>query len=348
MSLLFQLLTNFFSNVCTTVRRNSGNVSVDSTDSTTRSPHSMPVPTVPRRAGPPRKKPVKPPPEAPVEEAIAAPSVSTADDHKAVEAEEKVVLAPEHKEPELKIIDDHRAEIHDEPRSIDSDIQPAEELVVESKRASSGESIEQGPTHDVQSPPPPDELKQEHKHELEQHVSPDHADQPGDVDTIREDQAEDEDEDEEIIDEQSDHDEKPSVEHHEHQHIQLDHLDDDHHTGAESQPNSEIAATGTDEDAEEEEVRRKRIAERLARMGGINPFAPPPPPLRQSSEGIGHADSPVVSSHASLDSVAPSVSPDVPTRKASLPSHEVAEPHPLAVEPKVEEEQGDKELSDGE
>jgi hypothetical protein len=34
-------------------------------------------------------------------------------------------------------------------------------------------------------------------------------------------------------------------------------------------------------------------------------------------------------------------------RRASLPSHEVAEPHPLAVEPKVEEEQGEKEISDG-
>ena len=331
---------NFILNICIPVRKTSENVSVDSTDSNTRSPHSMPVPTVPRRAGPPRKKPVKPPPvvpEAPVDEATAAPSViSTADDHKAVETGEEVVLAPEHKEPELKTIDDHRAEIHNEPQSIDSDVQPAEELVAESKPASSGESKEQGPVHDIQSPPP-DELKQEHKH-----GQPDHPDQPNDVDTIREDLAEED----EILeaDEHSDYGENLSVEHHEDQNLQRD---DDHHVAAEPQQNSAIGATGTDEDAEEEEARRKRVAERLAKMGGINPFAQPPSRL-PSSEETGHEDSSVVSSHASPESVAPSMSPDKPMRKASSPSHEVAPPLPLAVKPKVEEEQGEKDISDGE
>ena len=321
------------------VRKTSEDVSVGSTDSNTRSPHSMPVPTVPRRAGVPRKKHVKPAPEVPeerLEEVIAAPSViSAVNDHKAVEIEEEPTQAPEHKELDHKIIDDHRAEIHDEPQSIDSDAQPAEELIVESKPASSGESKEEGPAHDVQSPPP-DELKQEHEHEQKRkHVGPD---QPDDVDTIREDQAEDD----EIIDysdEHSDHDEELSVEHHEHQHIQQD---DDRHVGAESQPHSAIGAADTDEEA-----RRKRVAERLAKMGGINPFAAPP--LRPSSEETDHADSLVVSSHASLESVSLPVSPsrsDIPTKRASLPSHEVAKPHPLAVEPKVEE-QGGKEISDG-
>ena len=327
------------------VRKNSENVSVDSTDSTTRSPpQSMPVPTVPRRAGLPRKKPVKPPPEvpeAPVEEAIAAPSViSTADDHKAVKTEEEAVLVPEDKEPDHKIIDDHRADIHLEHRSMDSDVQHAEELVVVP------ESKELGPAHDVQSPPdePKQEHTREHEHERKQ-VSPDHPDQPDNVDTIREDQADDD----EVIDtdEHSEYDEQLSVEDHE-QHPQQD---DDHHVGAEPQPNSAIGVTGTDEDAEEEEIRRKRVAERLAKMGGINPFAPPP--LRLSSEETGHADSSVGSSHVSPTSVALPVSPshpDIPMRRASLPSHEVADPHPLAVlavEPKVEEEQGEKECSDG-
>ena len=303
----------------------------------------MPVPTVPRRAGPPRKKPMKPPPEVPeaqAEEAIAAPSViSTTDDHKVVETEEKAVLAPERKEPEPKIIDDHRAEIHDEPRSIDTDVQPAKELVVESKPASSGESKEQGPAHEVQSPPP-DELKQEQKHEHEQDVGGDHLDQPDDVDKIREHLAED-DEIMDFSDEHSDYDEKPLVEqHHDDQHLQRD---DDHHVGAEPQPNPEIGATGTDEDAEEEEARRKRVAERLAKMGGINPFALPSP-SRPSLEETGHADSSVVSP----ESVALPVLPDKPTRKASLPSsHEVPEPHPPAVEPKVGEG-GEKKVSDGE
>lgn len=331
----FNITTLFLTSVL--VRKNSKNVSVDSTDSNTRTPQSMPVPTVPRRAGPPRKKPLKPPPEAPeapVEEAIAAPPIiSTADDHKAVETEEDAVQVPEHKEPEPepKIIDDHRAEIHDEPLSIDSDVQPVEELVVESKPAISGESKEQGPAHDIQSPQP-DELKQEHKHEHEQ---PDHPDQLGDVDTTREDEAKDD----EILDtdELSDYDEKLSVEHHE------DHLqrDDDHHIDAEPQPNSEI---GTTEDPEEEEARRKRVAERLAKMGGINPFAPPPSRVLFSEE-TGHADSSVVSSHNSPESVALPVPPDNLTRKAGLPPNEVAEPHPLPVEAKVEDEKG---FSDGE
>ena len=339
----FNLTTLFPTSV--PVRKNSENASVGSTDSNTRSPHSMPVPTVPRRAGPPRKKPVKPPPEVPearAEEAIAAPSViSTADDHKAVETEEEAILAPEHKEPDHKIIDDHRAEIHDEPRSIDSDVQHTEELVVE---ATSGESKEQGPAHVIQSPSP-DELKQEHKPEHEherKHPGPAHPDQPSDVDGICEDQAEDG----EIIDysdEDSNYDENHSVENHEHQHTQRD---DDHHI-VEPQPNSAIGATGADEDAEEEEARRKRVAERLAKMGGINPFAPPP--LRLSSEETGHADSSVVSSHSLPANVSLPVSPsppDIPTRRASLPSHEIAKPHPLAVEPKVDDLE-EKEISDG-
>ena len=331
---------NFISNVCI-VRKNSENVSVDSADSSTRSPpHSMPVPTVPRRAGPPRKKPLKPPPEvpeAPVDETTAAPSVvSIADDHKAVETGMEAVVAPEHKEPEVKIIDDHRAEIHDEPRSIGSDVRPAEELVIESKTSSSGESKEQEPAHEIQSPPPDELLKQEHKHEQEQ---ADHPDQLDDVDTIREDQAEDD----EVLhsDEHSDYGENLSVEHHEDQHH------DDHHVVAEPQSNSAIGANGTEEDAEEEEARRKRVAERLAKMGGINPFALPPSRL-PSSEETGHADSSVVSSHTSPESVASPVSPDKLTRKASLHSHEVATPLPLAVDPKVEEEQGGKENLDGE
>ena len=82
-------------------------------------------------------------------------------------------------------------------------------------------------------------------------------------------------------------------------------------------------------------------------MGGINPFALPPSRL-PSSEETGHADSSVDSSHTSPESVASPVSPDKLTRKASLHSHEVATPLPLAVDPKVEEEQGGKENLDGE
>jgi hypothetical protein len=240
-----------------------------------------------------------------VEEAIATPAVISMVDegHKAVEKTEETAIPAT--EPEEK---DQRAEIHDEPQSIDLDVQhkPAEELVAESKPASSGE----------------------HEH---------------DVDTIPKDQAKDED----IIDypdEGSDDDDK-SAEHDDHQHLAQD---DDHHIGAEPQPSSfMLRATGTEEEEEddaEEDARRKRVADRLAKMGGINPFAAPllSPPLRPSSQDeFGH-DPPVVSSLP----VSPT-RPDIPPKSDSLPSHEVAEPHPVSVAESKVEEQGEKEISDG-
>lgn len=285
----------------------------------------MPVPMVPRRAGPPRKKPVKSTPEVPevseerAEEVIATPPVISEPEHQAIPA-------PEHKDLDHK---DHH-EIYDEPQSIDSGIQhkPAEELVADSKSASSGELQEQGPTHDA-TIEASNEIKQEQDHE---HEHEHRTDQP---------------EDDEIIDssdEHSNYDETHSVEHH------------DDHVGAEPQPSSVVDATGTEEDEEdaaEEEARRTRIAERLAKMGGITPFAAPllSPPLPPSSEETGHADPPVVSSPASRRSYTLPESPsrpDIPTRRASLPSHEVAKPHALPiVESKVEEEQGEREISDG-
>ena len=75
----------------------------------------------------------------------------------------------------------------------------------------------------------PDELEQEHKREHEQ---PEHSDPPDDVDTICEDQAND---DEKIVtNEHSDYDKKPLVEHHEDQHPQQD---VSHHV--ESEPNQD-------------------------------------------------------------------------------------------------------------
>lgn len=61
--------------------------------------------------------------------------------------------------------------------------------------------------------------------------------------------------------------------------------------------------TENDEDEDEEVARRRRVAERLAKMGGINPFAPPP--QRKASVSSEDPHSP------------PAVSPTVP-RRASL------------------------------
>ncbi|KAF8802575.1 hypothetical protein BYT27DRAFT_7196501 [Phlegmacium glaucopus] len=344
------------------VRKNSENaslLSVDSTETNTaRSPPSMPVPTVPRRAGPPRKKPVKPtapPPEVPevpeerVEEVIAAPAIiSTVD-----EVEQKAAIElPEH-EGLLgqKEIDIHQGEIHDEPQSIYSNVQHefVEELVAESEPAGSGESKEQEFAYKLQPATvvSSDELKQEHKHE---HVHIDYPDQLEAV--VTEDQSDDDGSHYEYEDEHSQgYDEKYAAEHHEHQRLQQH---DGHHVKADAgpQPSSAVGVASTqDEDEDEdavEEARRKRVAERLAKMGGVNPFAAPLP-LRRSSEETGHGSSPVITSYASPPAVPTSPHrPDIPTRRASLrSSHEVADPLPLpVVESKVEEEQGEAEYSD--
>ena len=361
------------------VRKNSQNASVDSIDSSgTRSPPSMPVPTVPRRAGPPRKKPAKPtaaPPEIPenrVEEVDATPpSIPTIDN-----LEQKAhAITPEHEDlyqpQETKA---HQGEIHDQPQSIDSNVQhePAEELVAEHEPAGSGELKEKEFAHEVQPPLTITELKPGHEH-AEHSEQPEDVDriQPEDVGNYSEDKHPDyeekhlvehheqqhhqpkDDHDEQIVDsadEHSDHDENYPTEHHEHQHLQQndDHVD----VVAEPQPSSAVDVTGTeeeDEDAAEEEARRKRVAERLAKMGGINPFAPSP--LYQPSEETGHTSPPVVSSHASSPSVALPILPsrvDMSSRKASLPpSHEVAEPHPLPVVESKEEQEGEENHSDG-
>jgi len=365
------------------VRKNSENaslLSVDSTDSnTTRSPPAMPVPTVPRRAGPPRKKPAKPtpPPEVPEvpeerEMVIATPAIVSLVDEleqKAVETAEETAIAvfehevlPDHKEI------DNRLKIHDEPQSINSDVyhESAKELVAESEPAGSGESKDQVFTHDVQSPllatiEVLDKLKQEHEHKHE-HTGIDYPSQPEAVVAVCQDQLEDDGSHYEDEDEHSQIcDENYVDKHHEHLHLQQD---NDHHVGAHAEPQPSSAAVvacaeakDKDEDAAEEEARRKRVAERLAKMGGVNPFAAPllSPPLRRSSEEVGNAPSPVISSpsYALPPCVALPVSPprpDIPTRKASLRSpHEVAEPLPVpVVESKVKEERGAAKHSDGE
>jgi hypothetical protein len=341
------------------IRKNSENaslLSVDSTDSNAARSPSMPVPAVPRRtrgsssvtrrAVPSRKKSAMSPPEVPevseerVEETIITPP-SDQLEHKAVEKVEETVMPA--LEPGLDH-EDRQAEIHDEPQSIDSDVQhkPVQQPVVENKRASSGESKEEGPAYNTQSPlfeASSEEHSQEHEHEHGP-VNPDHH-QPDDMDTILKDQGKDD----ETIDSSDEH-----SNYHENHLVESDHQplqQDEGHVVAEPQLPSVVGATGTEEEEEnaaEEDARQKRVAERLAKMGGINPFAAPlvSPPVCPPSEDIGHADSPVVSSH----SPTLPVSLDTPTRRASLPSDKVAEFHPLSVVESRVEEQGEGEFSD--
>lgn len=120
-----------------------------------------------------------------------------------------------------------------------------------------------------------------------------------------------------------------------------------------------------EEEEEEAETRRKRIAERIAKMGAINPFAPPPisrdsvsdeaevtsppasirsaPARRSSVDSVGSVKSGVLAKRASIgsvasppparrssvDSVSSSVGPAVPARRGSVDSVKEVESGPV-------------------
>ncbi|KAL0961504.1 hypothetical protein HGRIS_006445 [Hohenbuehelia grisea] len=71
-----------------------------------------------------------------------------------------------------------------------------------------------------------------------------------------------------------------------------------------------------EEDEEEEAARRKRVAERLAKMGGFNPFQAPPPPARRTSHDL---ESPTATS--------PAASPALPHNQAVLRQDSVSSGH---------------------
>lgn len=77
------------------------------------------------------------------------------------------------------------------------------------------------------------------------------------------------------------------------------------------------------EDAEEDgATRRKRIAERIAKTGGFNPFSAPPPPRRLSSSSTDIAISPSSRKHDGLTASPPPIPGGKPSaRKSSGDSH---------------------------
>lgn len=70
---------------------------------------------------------------------------------------------------------------------------------------------------------------------------------------------------------------------------------------------------------EDEETRKRRVAEKLAKMGGVNPFAMPPMPLRRTSVGS-------TTSATEATAVSPPTSPPIPTKKPSIGAVAVGSP----------------------
>lgn len=94
-------------------------------------------------------------------------------------------------------------------------------------------------------------------------------------------------------------------------------------------PASEPSVPSVEEEEEDEEARRNRVAERIARMGGISPFAPPPL-QRKSSTSSNVSDvvapqSPTVQKRASVGSVSHSPKRKLSVRKPSIDELSVEE-----------------------
>jgi hypothetical protein len=215
----------------------------------TRNPSSMPVPSVPRRAAPPRKKTSKTPslpsdvtPEAP--EPVAEPSQEQPGAAHVLPVEGEKEVEEGEKEPEqVAVGDDEASTIPQEvDRSHEKHSEIAEVLVTEPHQ-SDGPLVDEQSTVIASDPSIESSPLHEEKHNEE---SPVIAHDPAESEPYP-----------------SSHDEIPA--------------------------SSEPEATADDpaeeaqfEPEEEDEVsRRKRVAERLTKMGAFNPFGPPP--KRQAS-----------------------------------------------------------------
>lgn len=233
----------------------------------------MPVPSVPRRAGPPRKKPVKPaapPPEVPeeetpaIEEEVSPPAVDEPKGEFAVESFESDLLAD---------VQGLKAEIQRE-----IEIPSADQPLAVPERRLSPPPVAEEATHISTCPPvtlsilpgeplgirspPPSPLDTTEEEESEQ------------LEVEGEDGGED---DESDIAEAlttppipvllSPSREAPAA-------VKVAVAKHEKEPTPVSPP---IASEQDTTDEAEEEERKKRVAERLARMGGINPFAMSPP-----------------------------------------------------------------------
>lgn len=241
----------------------------------------MPVPAVPRRAGPPRRKPAKPaapPPEVPEEHAPITNETAEPTEEPAVKPEspslpssQEAVKSLKSEEPKEAIGDNmssppiqptpsfatrEKSASHPEPGvEIISEREGQEIPFTSSQDVSTGTSSSiPKDTSGFLSPAPTsatneqgnlaevDEDELAHDHHLAMSV---HAPSLADPSAIKE-------VDERLL--------------------------------AETEPTPSNGEEHEEDELAEEETRKKRVAERIAKMGGVNPFAPPPPQRTSSSE----------------------------------------------------------------
>lgn len=276
-------------------RKNSESASVLSSESTEshsiKTPTSMPVPVVPRRAGPPRKKPAKPTavvPDVPEEQPpIAEESHGALEEPASGEQTISLSQGPEHETLKEESASDLDTRDDPTPASIIHTIpvpSDAEKEDAESKQVYAQDRLEKSPgtvspsveeASGIASPSPSLAIN-ENENENEK--------QDDSVDGVAV----------EKMDELHIIADVPPVGH--------------HHPTPFTKPSAiqqvdekllaePIAAAEDDdkEDEAEEEARRRRIAERLGNMGGVNPFAPSPPQVKSLSDEAQSPPIPVVS-----------------------------------------------------
>ncbi|KJA14491.1 hypothetical protein HYPSUDRAFT_208665 [Hypholoma sublateritium FD-334 SS-4] len=250
-------------------RKNSENASVLSSESTDshsiKTPASMPVPVVPRRAGPPRKRPAKSTavvPDVPEEQPPVAKEHAALEQSASGEQTISLPQGPEHEaltEENASDLDTHDDPtpapiIHAIPATYD-----AEKEDTESKQVYAQDTSEKLPStvspsveeaSGIASPSPSLAIDENEKQD----------DSVDDVDV------------EQMEELHIAADVPPAAHHHPTPFTEPSAIQQvDEKLLAEP-----VAAAGDDdkEDEAEEDARRRRIAERLANMGGVNPFAP--------------------------------------------------------------------------
>jgi len=300
-------------------RKNSENASLLSTESTeshpAKSPPSMPVPAVPRRAGLPRKKPAKsaPPPEVPEEVPQESSTPGAAEEPRVEDSAEKPIEAipdtnpspdtpftPVHAErAPLPVVDEH----------------PTTEGPVETHQPEQGaEKRDESPNKAISS----EDSKEIVDTPLSEAINPVEAapevsstprlSTPADPKQSIEEVLDDSDEElSELATASSLVSPSAAV----HTVLPTPNEVVTPVSSADAQVPEEL------DEAAEEDARKKRVAEKLAKMGGINPFALPP----------ARVVSPPKAAPSSPPMPPPSVSPPMDAALSRSPSPEAVQPN---------------------
>ena len=217
-------------------------LSVDSASQVSKSPSSMPVPSVPRRAAPPRKKPPKSPSPAPVAKTLDQPLKDSPEMSTNINSDAVVESYHELQSADGQQLGEVNKEVEIMPEDRSAPTKPAPML-------SEGRTVVEAPAQAGESENGAEEESRGDggTHEPEMDIgepieTPERPSSP------------------------------PALADNEMASVKTAVISSPVQTGEVEEDVTEMPA----EDEDEEAARRKRVAEKLETMGGINPLAPPP------------------------------------------------------------------------